>query len=96
MNRRRTVALWVIANILILICGTIAGYAYISYRLDQIYGSDRPIWTNDFIIEPLAMGFLLLLVLVIVMNAVAVISFRIGRHWKSESSKKGVKDAENT
>lgn len=89
MDRGRTVALWIIADILILICVPIAHYIYLDRLLDYEYSAGiRKSTSGDIILLPVIGGFILLLFLVIVVNALAAIIFWIRRHRNAEAIEK--------
>ena len=71
-NPGRKVALWIIADIVILVCVPVAHYIYLERLLDYEYANGIRTDTNgDIIVIPVVGGFILLFLIVFVINILA-------------------------
>lgn len=73
-QRGRNVAIWIIANIVILICTPILHYIYLDRLLDYEYAHGiRTSTDGDIILIPVLGGFLTLVILLFVLNIAGLI-----------------------
>ena len=70
----RKVALWIIADIVILVCVPVAHYIYLDRLLDYEYATGiRTDTSGDIILIPVVGGFIFLFLILFVINSLAVV-----------------------
>jgi hypothetical protein len=73
-DQGRKVALWIIADIVILTCGPIVHYICLDGLLDYEYATGiRTDTSGDIILIPVIGGFILLFLIVFLINAMALV-----------------------
>jgi len=73
-NLGRKVAIWIIADIVVLICVPVAHYIYLDRLLDYEYSTGiRTDSSGDIILIPVVGGFIFLFLILFVINILALV-----------------------